>query len=173
MASASPIKHVVIIVKESHVYDNYCGAFPGGNGASMAASSNPPPQDPNHRHAAWLTRDKTAPRVAFKQTDIPHYWGYANQFTLCDNYYTDVAGPSTPNHLMLITADSKLVDNPSTSYRKNPGPPLYDQPSLPSQLDKAGLTWGNYNGYAFAFIKYTAGKKKTWQQVASDAASKK
>src|SRR5438477_10423201 len=45
--------------------------------------------------------------------------------------------------------DSKLIDNPSTNYRKHPGPPLFDQPSLPGQLDAAGLSWGNYNGYAF------------------------
>jgi phospholipase C len=173
MAPASPIKHVVIIVKENHGYDNYFGAFPGGNGVTMARSPNPPPKDPNHRHAAWLTRDTTAPRVQFPQADIPHYWSYASQFTICDNYFTDVAGPSTPNHLMLIMADSKLVDNPSRNYRKNPGPPLFDAPSLPSQLDAAGLTWGNYNGYAFEFIKHTAGKKLPWQQFAKDAAAGK
>ena len=141
--ATSPIKHVVIVVKENHGFDNYFGTFPGGNGAALAHSPNPPPRDPNHRHAAWVTRDTTAPRVQFLESDIPHYWSYARQFTLCDNFYTDVAGPSTPNHLMLIMADSALIDNPSRSYRNNPGPPLYDQPSLPAQLDAAGLTWGN------------------------------
>ena len=169
----SPIEHVVIIVKENHGFDNYFGTFPGVSGVKLPVSPNPPPKDPDHRHAAWLNRDKTALRVAFPQSDIPHYWGYASQFTLCDNFYTDVAGPSTPNHLMLIMADSKLVDNPSSNYRKHPGPALYDQPSLPSLLDKAGLSWGNYNGYAFDFIKYTAGKKKKWQQFAGDASSGK
>jgi phospholipase C len=171
VATQSPIEHVVIIVKENHGYDNYFGTFPGGNGVAMPASPNPPPKDPDHRHVAWLTRDTTAPRVAFQQTDIPRYWSYASQFTLCDNYYTDVGGPSTPNHLMLIMADSPLIDNPSRSYRNNPGPPLYDQPSLPSQLEAAGLTWTNYNGYAFEFIKHTAGKKRPGQQFATDAAA--
>ncbi|HYM95945.1 MAG TPA: alkaline phosphatase family protein [Candidatus Sulfotelmatobacter sp.] len=173
MAAARPIDHVVIIVKENHGFDNYFGRFAGANGAPLPASPNPPPRDPDHRHAAWLTRDTTAPRVAFQQNDIPRYWSYASQFTLCDNYYTDVAGPSTPNHLMLIMADSPLINNPSTSYRTNPGPPVYDQPSLPAQLDAAGLTWGNYNGYAFEFIKYTAGKKRSVDQFAADAAAGK
>ena len=62
--------------------------------------------------------------MQFRLQDIPRYWEYASQFTLCDNYFTDVAGPSTPNHLMLIMADSPLVDNPKTSYRKHPGPPV-------------------------------------------------
>jgi len=171
--ASGPIKHVVIIVKENHGYDNYFGTYPGGNGATMPRSPNPPPHDPDHRHAAWLSRDMTAPHVQFQQGDIPHYWTYANEFTLCDNYYTDVAGPSTPNHLMLIMADSALIDNPSSNYRKNPGPPVYDQPSLPSQLNAAGLTWGNYGGYAFEFIKYTAGKQRTWQQFAADATAGK
>jgi phospholipase C len=164
----TPIKHVVILFKENHGFDNYFGAFPGANGAGMPRSPNPPRHDPDHRHAAWLTRDTTAPRVAFTQADIPHYWSYASQFTLCDNYYTDVAGPSTPNHLMVIMADSAIVDNPKRGYRKHPGPPVYDQPSLPSQLDAAGHSWGNYNGYAFDFIKYTAGKKAPPQQFAAD-----
>ena len=168
-ANPSLIKHVVIIVKENHGFDNYFGTFPGGNGVALPTSPNPPPTDPDHRHAAWLTRDQTAPRVAFPQSDIPIYWGYADEFTLCDNYFTDVAGPSTPNHLMLIMGDSKLIDNPSTDYRRHPGPPIYDEPSLPSLLDAAGLSWGNYNGYAFESIKYTAGKMRIWQQFAADA----
>ncbi len=169
--SSSPIKHVVIIVKENHGYDNYFGAFPGGDGVTMPDSPNPPPKDPDHRHAAWLTRDTTAPRVEFPAKDIPIYWDYAQKFALCDNYFTDVAGPSTPNHLMLIMADSALIDNPATNYRAKPGPPIYDQPSLPSQLDAAGLSWGNYGGYAFEFIKYTAGKKKKWQDFTADASA--
>src|SRR5450756_2104396 len=74
LAVTTPIKHVVIIVKENHGYDNYFGTFPGGAGVSMPHSPNPPPKDPNHRHAAWLTRDTTAPRVQFQQNDIPRYW---------------------------------------------------------------------------------------------------
>src|SRR5260370_41193579 len=136
----SPIKHVVIIVKENHGFDNYFGQFAGGNGVALPASPNPPPKDPNHRHAAWLTRDKTAPRVAFKQSDIPHYWSYAQQFTLCDNYHTDVAGPSTPHHLVLIIADSKLIHHPQNGYRQPTRPPLFHQPSLPSQLHAPNLS---------------------------------
>src|SRR2546427_7529688 len=171
--AASPIKHVVIIVKENHGYDNYFGRVPGGEGVRLPAGPNPPSRDPDHRHPAWLERDTTAPRVSFARHDIPHYWGYAQQYTLCDNYFTDVAGPSTPNHLMLIMADSALIDNPKTNYRMSPGPPIYDQPSLPEKLDQAGLSWGNYNGYAFEYIRYTSGKMKTWQQFSIDVAAGK
>ena len=33
-APASPIEHVVIIVKENHTFDNYFGTFPGAAGAT-------------------------------------------------------------------------------------------------------------------------------------------
>ena len=41
---------------------------------------------------------------------IPAYFAFANRFTLCDNYYSEVAGPSTPNHLMLICATAPIIN---------------------------------------------------------------
>ncbi|HEX9247516.1 MAG TPA: alkaline phosphatase family protein, partial [bacterium] len=120
MAAKSPIEHVVLIVKENHAFDNYFGAFPGANGMALPHSPNPPAQDPDHRHGAWLTRKQTAARLQFTEQDIPAYFAYARQFTLCDNYFTDVAGPSTPNHLMLIAADSPVIENPP-GYRRGTG----------------------------------------------------
>src|SRR6266446_8464095 len=147
-----PIEHVVIIVKENHGFDNYFGTFPGANGATLPRSSNPPHQDPSHSHGAWLTRKTTAVREQFVEQDIPAYFAYARQFTLCDNYFTDVAGPSTPNHLMLIAADSPIIGNPHR-YRSPVGTPLFKLPSLPMSIEKAKLTWGNYGGYAFDYIQ--------------------
>ncbi len=129
----NPIEHVVILIKENHCFDNYFGTFPGANGAKLKRAPNPPPQDPNHRHDAWLTRKTTAVRQQFVEQDISAYFAYARQFTLCDNYFTDVAGPSTPNHLMLITADSPLIVNPPR-YRLPVGGPLFKLPSLPMSL---------------------------------------
>ena len=167
MPPVSPIKHVVILFKENHAFDNYFGTFPGANGATMAHSPNPPPHDPNHTHKGWLNRATGAVRQQFVESDIPTYFAYARQFTLCDNYFTDVAGPSTPNHLMVITADSPIIDNPH-------GNPVYDLPSLPASLDAAGLTWGNYGGYAFGMIKALAGRPQLPSaQFATDAAAAK
>src|SRR5438552_15488536 len=154
------IEHVVIIVKENHGFDNYFGTFPGANGAKLPRSHNPPHRDPNHRHDAWLPRKTTAVREQFVEQDIPAYFAYARQFTLCDNYFTDVAGPSTPNHIMLITADSPIIVNPPR-YRLPVGEQLFDIPSLPMSLEKAGLKWGNYGGYAFDFIKALQGKRQS------------
>ncbi len=150
--SRSPIEHVVLVIKENHCFDNYFGTFPGANGVNLERSPNPPVHDPDHRHGAWLTRETTAVRQQFVEGDLPAYFAYARRFTLCDNYFTDVAGPSTPNHLMLIAADSPIIDNPRR-YRLPVGAPLFKLPSLPVSLEKAQLTWRNYGGYAFSFLQ--------------------
>src|SRR6059036_621474 len=100
--ASGEVDHVEIIFKENHTFDNYFGTFPGVNGMTMPRSPNPPPQDPDHRHRAWLTRQTTSVRQGFVEADVPTYFAYARKFTLCDQYFTDVAGPSTPNHLMLV-----------------------------------------------------------------------
>jgi phospholipase C len=166
---AGPIEHVVIIVKENHCFDNYFGTFPGANGAQLPRSPNPPPHDPNHEHGAWLTRKTTAVRAQFVEQDIPAYFAYARQYTLCDNYFTDVTGPSTPNHLMLIAGDSPVIVNPH-NYRLGPGIQPFNIPSLPKNLEANGLTWGNYGGYAFDFIGALRGRNKyPSQQFVTDA----
>jgi len=144
-----PIKHVVIITKENHTFDNYFGAFPGVTGAKLPHAQDPHPDQP-HGHDAWL-KDGGAggasgtAKTQYLVTDIPAYWALAQQYTLCDNYFTDVASQSEPNHLFLIAANSPLIDNSSHSRNYQPQPP-FDIPSLPATLAAAGKTWRNYAG---------------------------
>ncbi len=153
---AGPIEHVVIIVKENHTFDNYFGRFPGANGANLDPAPNPPPYDPDHRHQAWMGRQNNlAYRLQYNDADIPVYFEFAQNFTVCDNYFAEVAGPSTPNHLMLICADAPIINNPAHHYRPRPGEG-YELRSLPLALEKAHLTWGNYGGYAFHYISELA-----------------
>lgn len=143
MAAGNPIHHVVIIVKENHTLDNYFGSYPGANGAQLPQAPDPI-ADPPHDHAAWLRSLKTGGvRQQYKQSNIGPYWSYAQQYTLCDNYFTDVAGQSEPNHLFLIAADSPIIDNASPRRTYQPQPP-YSIPSLPATLQAAGRTWRNY-----------------------------
>ena len=168
-----PIEHVVILVKENHGYDNYFRRFPGADGdGTLANAANPPAVDPSHTHKAWLNRATGAVREQYGSSDIPTYWAYAQQYTLCDRYFTEIAGPSTPNHLMLIAADSPWIDNPPGNYRVQ-STQVVDIPSLPAQLEQAGHTWGNYGGYAFEFVKAHAGKQFPSTQFAADAAAGK
>lgn len=173
-----PIKHIVIIFKENHTFDNYFGTFPGANGISnLAHAPNPPTSDHPHDHATWLKRNINPIKEQYHESDIPAYFSYAKQFVLCDNYFTDVAGPSFPNHLMVITADSPIIDNSHASdavTKKQPVPP-FDIPSLPKQLENSGLDWRNYGGLAFKLIKnlILSPKNVSSNQFAKDAAAGK
>ena len=146
--TATPIQHIVIIVKENHTFDNYFGTFPGANGTTLPQAPDPV-HDPPHDHQAWLNRHKPkgAVRLQYTQPDIPAYWALAQQFTLCDNYFTDVASQSEPNHLMLIAANSPLIDNFRPSHPGQHGQPIppFILPSLPAALAAAKLEWRNYS----------------------------
>ncbi|MGH9406129.1 MAG: alkaline phosphatase family protein [Terriglobia bacterium] len=159
----------MIILKENHTFDCYFGTYPGAAGDStLAHASNPPRGTFSNNHAAWLARATKAVREQYQQADIASYWSYAQQFTLCDNFFTDVASDSTPNHLMLIAADSPVINNPPSSP-----PPSYNIPSLPANLQSAGLTWRSYGSFAFPYI--TALANSPWNltsaQFVKDAAA--
>src|SRR2546423_5156693 len=167
-----PIQHIVIIVKENHAFDNYFGRFPGADGdPKLALASDPPSADHPHDHAGWLRRATGAAREQYAQCTSPNCRLYAQQYTLCDRYFTAVAGPSTPNHLMLIAADSPIINNPHYRDPISQQPP-FNIPSLPASLEKAGRTWRNYGGYAHGYITALKGSKNnvTAHQFAKDAA---
>jgi phospholipase C len=150
------IEHIVIIVKENHAFDNYFGAFPNANGARLGQAQNPPPSDPPHDHLTWMHRASDSRfHLQYTENDISGYFNYAQKYTLSDNYFTEVAGPSTPNHLMLICADAPIINNPTHLYNPRPSD-TYRLSSLPLQLERAQLTWGNYGGYAFHYIRELA-----------------
>jgi phospholipase C len=49
----------------------------------------------------------------FIATDIPNYFAYAHNFALAANMFSSLHGPSFPNHLYTIAADSfGVLDNP-------------------------------------------------------------
>ena len=157
-----PIQHVVIMVKENHTFDNYFGAFPGAHGVQLAHAPDPHP-DQGHDHGAWLRAQGASggTQQQYGASDMPAYWAFAQQYTLCDNYFTDVASQSEPNHLFLIAADSPLIDNANPHRTYQPQPP-FDLPSLPQTLEAAGKTWRNYaepNASYFAHLKALQGHR--------------
>ncbi len=175
MKPYNPIEHVIIIVKENHTFDNYFGTFPGANGDSaLGHAPDPPASDPPHDHAAWLDRAASAVRLQYQEKDIPDYFALARRFTLCDNYFTEVASQSEPNHLMLIAADSPIIDNSSAHRTYQPQPP-YSLPSLPAGLAAAGLTWKSYGDPSFNYFTHIAALKDSkfivpWTQFDRDCA---
>jgi phospholipase C len=176
MQPHNPIERVVIIVKENHTFDNYFGTFPGANGASLPAAQDPPSVgDPPHDHSAWLERETSALKQQYSEVNIPAYFSLARQFTLCDNYFTEVASQSEPNHLMLIAAASPIIDNASKNRTYQPLEP-FNIPTLPKALEKAGLTWATYGDPAFSYFNAITALKGSpnilpWTKFDADAAA--
>lgn len=137
------IKHVVVIVKENHTFDNYFGSFPGAEGISKIQTTGgtiTPPQAPDrtprdlcHQHACALTDyaagkmngwDQTAGTsqngdnlayAQYREADIPNYWQYARHFTLADHFFANVLGPSFPGHTEVLAAQAGWAwGNPNT-----------------------------------------------------------
>jgi phospholipase C len=127
--TATPIKHVVYVIKENRTFDNMFGKFPGADGvtAGMDQGEERPlteapdrlPEDIKHCYEcalqAWnegemdgfATISEWADRYAYTQfrpEDLPAYWHWAQRFVLADNFFASAQGPSFPNHLYTIGA---------------------------------------------------------------------
>jgi phospholipase C len=141
-----PIKHIIIIDKENHSFDNMFGRFPGADGATSARVStgkavpltHTPDKtllDVGHAGAAAvlavnngrmdqfdllpgaLQNGKDIADSQYFESDIPNYWKYARAYTLDDHFFATIIGPSFPNHLVTVAGTSgNTVDNPRGQY---------------------------------------------------------
>ena len=133
-----PIKHVVFLIKENRTFDNLFGTFPGTNGAATAndggtirpltrGTDGRLPGDIPHCYTCALQswdhgrmdgfdQGGLSTRWAFTRLhhdQLPNYWHWARRFVLADNFFASAQGPSFPNHLYSIAAQSGgAVDNP-------------------------------------------------------------
>jgi phospholipase C len=143
VATSVPIKHVIVIVKENHTFDNYFGSFPGADGISKCVLKNGTidcphapdrtPRDLCHQHDCALTdwnhgqmngwedvsgSDTLGDHLAWAQyheSDIPNYWAYARTFTLGDHFFANMLGPSFPGHMFPLAAQAGwATENPPT-----------------------------------------------------------
>ena len=58
----------------------------------------------------WPTtakRPRPATMAYYEREDIPFYWSLAENFTICDNYYCSVIGPTYPNRLYSMSAHAR------------------------------------------------------------------
>jgi phospholipase C len=139
LETATPIKHVVFVIKENRTFDNMFGMFPGANGVAVGIDRGDPraltpaldriPEDIKHCYRcalqAWnegtmdgfATISEAADLYAYTQFqpgDLPNYWHWAKEYVLGDNFFASAHGPSFPNHLYTIAAQSGGThDNPT------------------------------------------------------------
>jgi len=102
--------------------------------ASAELSKNGPPKG----RPSWS--DWTISYVDYNV--IPNYWEYARKFTLCDAFFSSLSGPSQPNHLYAVAAQSGGLAN-NLPLREAA---IYSFPSVIELLGNAQISWKYYSG---------------------------
>ncbi|SOD71729.1 phospholipase C [Jatrophihabitans sp. GAS493] len=82
----------------------------------------------------------------FTRADIPWQYALADAFTICDQYFCSIQGPTTPNRLYLWTgtidpqgqAGGPAISNPDDYL------PVYNWKTYPERLQQAGVSWQVY-----------------------------
>jgi phospholipase C len=195
------ITKIVVVFQENHTFDNYFGTFPNADGTvgknillppsaggspSVAPFHSPTltPPDMNHSwnsaHADYdggkmdgfvYSEGGNGTMAYFDSTDIPRYWALAQQYALCQRYFTSAMTESAPNHLFLVAGTCGGLKN-DTVPATLPFPPIF------SELDAQGVPWkvyGNTSWYAsFAYVQKTPAAKASLlpgAQFATDLAA--
>ncbi len=189
------IKHVVYIVKENRTFDNYFGTFRGADGATsgnihtgevipLGQAPDRTPHDISHSFDSAITaidggamdrfdlipggNNPPGEFLAYTQyteDDIPNYFRYARSFVLADHMFSSLTGPSFPNHLYTVGAQSGgVINNPRRSQGRwgcdSPDDsdveilhddgsrtfesPCFDFQTLADSLEAKGISWKYY-----------------------------
>jgi phospholipase C len=87
----------------------------------------------------------------YTRADLPYYYALADAFTICDNYFCSVIGPTDPNRLYTMAAsldpDGKnggpilqtIVTNRAAMYGR------LTYTTMPEQLQVRGISWKVYS----------------------------
>jgi phospholipase C len=198
-ADITTIQHVVFIIKENRTFDHYFGTFQGGDGATSGTTSSgavlplghAPDQTPHDIDHTWTGAlnamnggamdrfdlislgNKNGDMLAYTQmteADIPNYFAYARTFVLADHMFSSEHGPSFPNHLFTVAAQSNgtleipfspLHDLGTQGWGCDDDPsvvvpmmdaegditneyPCFDIPTIADSLEAQGLSWKYY-----------------------------
>ena len=132
-----PIKHVVFVIKENRSFDHLFGRFPGTRGVRSGiddgrrrpltrGTDQRLPGDLPHCYRCAIEAWNGGRMDGFDQgplgdwaytqlapEQLPNYWRWAEEFVLFDRFFASAHGPSFPNHLYTIAAQSGgAFDNP-------------------------------------------------------------
>ncbi|MFP5207769.1 MAG: phospholipase C [Acidobacteriota bacterium] len=181
-AGMNKIQHIIWIIQENRSFDNYFGTYPGADGFPpgtclpvMPGSSRcikpfhlKPPMpacDLSHSwdaaHASYdhgamdgfVWAEGSAYTMEYLDgSDIPAYWDYARHFTLADRFFSSLNGPSMPNHVYTVAAQSGgLTDNVcNQDHELEQLKKVMDDPdgfsfsSVVNRLASEGVSWKYY-----------------------------
>jgi phospholipase C len=143
-ALCGPVKHIVILIKENHSFDNLFGTFPGADGTTYAhvgsrrvpMGDTPDQLNSDIAHNVYgavgaidkgkMDRFSSQPQAIqngvdvadsqYREQQIPNYWKYANTFALADHFFATNIGGSYPNHIVDIAGQSLgVIDGPDSA----------------------------------------------------------
>ena len=166
-SNANPINHVLVACQENRSFDHYFGYYPragkfgipsnysqpDGNGGTATPHHNffPITGDNSHTwqdiHREWdrgrmdgfYTTDGSNALGYYDGSDLSYYYGLADAFTLCGNYFCSLLGPSNPNRLSLMSGTT----GGNTTNTANRG--SFDWPTIVDLLDQHHISWKCYN----------------------------
>jgi phospholipase C len=196
--ASSPISKIVVVLQENHTFDNYFGSYPGADGTSGQSIRLPAtpggapslrpfhspsltPADLNHNwnaaHADYdggrmdgfvYSEGSPGTLAYFDRSDLPHYWRAADEYVVCDRYFTSAMTESAPNHLYLVAGTCGTL-------RDDRVPSTISFPPIFAQLDQRGISWRVY-GFtkwyqSFGYVQKTPGAQSRFapgSQFAAD-----
>lgn len=176
LPTSAPVDTIVLIIKENRTYDSLFGEFAGGDGENsgdVVCLDQYDEEIPHGRTVALMDRDKFV-RCKQNPDNVPGYHELARAYTLCDAFFSEVRGPSFPNHQILVAGDFTQLDDPGAPGSWHCPKHCYDMPTFPEALDRVGRTWKAYSsGFIPAFHMFRALSNRpevvTWDKLAEDA----
>src|SRR5947209_7914846 len=165
--SANPVNHVLVACQENRTFDEYFGYYPragrfgipanysqpDGHGGTVTPYHNflPVSNNPSHSwqsiHSEWnngkmdgfYTTNGSTALGYYDGSDLSYYYGLADHFTLCGNYFCSLLGPSTPNRLGLMAATAG--GNTTNTITRG----SLEWPTIVDVLDAHKVSWKCYN----------------------------
>ncbi|MEV7359082.1 alkaline phosphatase family protein [Kitasatospora sp. NPDC091276] len=99
----------------------------------------------------WLPAHRSADGVNgpyvmgyYTREDIPFQFALAESFTICDNYFCSVQGPTWPNRLYWMTGSIGADGGQGGPIISNSAPEPLTWKTYPEQLEAAGVSWQVY-----------------------------
>ncbi|MGV9428523.1 alkaline phosphatase family protein [Streptomyces sp. NPDC003656] len=105
----------------------------------------------NGKMDQWLPAHRKADGVNgpyvmgyYTREDIPFQFALAETFTVCDNYFCSVMGPTWPNRLMWMTGSIDPSGQNGGPIISNKAPTPYRWTTYAERLQAAGVSWKVY-----------------------------
>ncbi len=84
----------------------------------------------------------------YTRADLPFHYALADAYTICDNYFCSILGPTDPNRVMMLSGSidpEGLHGGPVTTTASSASTNFaFDWVTVPELLEDAGISWKTY-----------------------------